>query len=189
MTSRSTSRQRPERSWDWILCPPLWPLALMYGVVRIYQRVKHKYQQSRLRKRLGQRGRFIDESTVAVKLGAGEGTMIIQVHSHPLLDVSRDCAFLWWTSDDVLTLAPVVLPPTRRQAYEGWTEGEEQRYRDYVKQFATRYIDERNGLASLTRFPQQIANKVPQERVVTLIEDTRDAVLIRGDYCRLLDDR
>jgi len=174
------SGQRPEHPWDWVLCPPLWPMALIYGVVRIYQHVKHKYQESRLRKRLARRGRFIDENALAVKLSAGEGTMIVQLHCGPLLvDAPRDFASIWWTSDDVLELAPVLLPPTERQAYE------EPRtlYWKYVEEFVTRYVDQEHGVAKLTRFPKRIPDRFPTNStgVVTLIEGKGTAVLIQGD--------
>jgi len=181
---QSTRERRAEHSWDWILCPPLWPVVLLYSTLRLYQHVKHKYQEIRLRSRLRRRGRFIDKKALAMKLSAGEGTLIIEVHSHPLFDdAPRDCAFLWWTSDDLSKMVPVSLPPTLRQALDGI---DHPLYWNYVKQFSARYVHDEHGVASLTTFPKPAGSDFAKAKVVTLLQERGSLALLEGDYFHLL---
>jgi hypothetical protein len=128
-----------------------------------------KSKPRRLRDRLHQRGRLLDDTELDARLGAGEGTLIIvdgigaDGWSKASLGWTRGWprTSCWWTSDDVLQLSPVSLPPagvSNRQLFDDpqWLELiYRDEYKQYVQQFIARYLDVNHGCAYLTTFPKQ----------------------------------
>jgi hypothetical protein len=150
---------------------------LIYRSFRIYQEANREGNERRLRTRLRQHGRFLSVNELEAKLRAGEGTLIVQQNQGNYPD-----GLLWWTSDDVFRSSPVPLPGGHRQLEEDTLTGKKkQPYEQYLKQFVTSYIDEKQGCAWLTTFPKQLVDKFPKPKVVLLEQVLEGTALFHGD--------
>jgi hypothetical protein len=152
-----------------------------------------KSKPRRLRNRLQERGRLLDDTELETKLGAGEGTFIIVDGinavgwSKASLGWTRGLPRIsgWWTSDDVLQLSPVSLPPAGmpdRQLSDDpqcleLTDRHE--YKQYVQQFVARYLDVDHGCAHLTTLSKEDLRR-HQTNVVTLKVLAQEVYLLDG---------
>jgi hypothetical protein len=94
--------------------------------------------EKRLRRLMRDRGRFVEWTDLASDLRNGVGTLIIeQGHKRPVR--------VWWTPDDVISLAPCSPPSEEELDVIGVLEPHE-----FVAWCCHRYTDENGGSAKLT---------------------------------------
>jgi hypothetical protein len=96
-------------------------------------------REQRLFRRLKGRGRTIAWRELAVRLSAGEGTLIIE-------QAQKECCRLWWTADDVPSLAPFPPPAFDELDFLGLEPPQ-----PFVAWCFHRYLSPTNGSALLCR--------------------------------------
>lgn len=113
-------------------------LSIPFGLVMAY--VVQPLDERRFRRRMENRGRFVDWAELLPALEAGPGTLIVE-HANK-------CPIrVWWTREDVLALAPC--EPPGKDELQRLALGACGRH-DFIAWCHRRYIAEDSGIATLT---------------------------------------
>lgn len=170
---RSGDDDSPTAWWEWLFAPVMVPAFFLFlfamAVVSIpgslVTKVRRRIQERQMISRFSAVGRYLDWPNVEAHLRVGEGTLIIE-HCSPDGPVRE-----WWTADDIIAEAPISLPQSLKTSVEDT-------HLDVLVEFAqncsSKYLDEKNGVAQLTRVP------VPWRRALEL----SDYVVVNiGGWC------
>lgn len=199
--------------WFWpllLMCILVSPLALVLlllaEVISIPARIILRDQQYRRERKLqallASVGRFIPWPEVETQLKNGSGTLIVQLRS------PNRTMRTWWTADDIIGKAPLLLP---RSFSEIYFEADLKPLHVYTRHCLERYLAEDYGSGKLTEAPlprsapndlhgltyvmqndelvvqitlprgRNLRQQFPQAKVVTVFEWIRDPVMAIGD--------
>ena len=139
-------------------------LSIPYGVI---MNISLWIREKRLFRRLASCNRTIEWRVVERHLADGHGTLIIEQAQ------KQGCRF-WWVSDDVLSLAPVPVPP-----FDDIDFIQPDRQQPFVAWCFEQYVSPSTGRALLTRYkgpalprgfvsPQFFTNRFPSARIVVV---------------------
>ena len=110
-----------------ILGPPLW----------LISSAREKSRMDKLRTKMMDAGRYLPASMLCEKIESTCGTLIVECGATTLF---------WWTSDDILSNAPVALPNT-------FDESQSEQVATFAQRCLQTYSDRSTGSAMLTEEP------------------------------------
>ncbi|MGA2498163.1 MAG: hypothetical protein ABSH20_10500 [Tepidisphaeraceae bacterium] len=165
--TRSAGDETPIAWWEYLFAPIIMPLFLLFllfaAVVSIPLEFVNRLRQNRQERQLGRRlaavNRLMRWDDVAAKLIAGEGTLIIE-HRSPSGPIRE-----WWTEDDLIGSAPVLLPDSLTLPP---TEEQLRLVQEYGKACSERYVSIESGTAKLTQVPVPLNQQLDPRKYVSV---------------------
>jgi hypothetical protein len=136
-----------EQRIPWYIAFPLAPVGCLLFILVVPLSIPFAFLmvglqsigEMRFRRRMKERGRFIEWTDLMPALTAGDGTLIVeQGHKCPVR--------VWWTPDDVVSLAPCS-PPSEDELD---AMSIQPKNNEFVAWCHRRYTDEDGGLARIT---------------------------------------
>jgi hypothetical protein len=133
--------------------------------ISFFSRRALKKRESELQVRLKGAGRFLEWNELQMRWLSGEGTLIVQDH------FPKGPGRIWWTQDDLLTMAPMPVP--KEEALESELP---EPLKEYALKCSTNYLGLDSGLAKLTELPAELRRDgklyelAPKGRVVTILK-------------------